>query len=406
MTPMRIRDNFYVVPNLPHNFILSRSILRKLGYTLEQKQDQVFEHKATDEVLEGQNEEVIMENMDEFKHENENENFGKQKNVKEEKSFLNKFRKTHNVELDIGEILLDAKTSELVSESDSNVAKDNEHKNKNENRNMKIKVGKETNVIKIGKSKNIMIQQAIEELIRRNQKLIANTSFDIGKLKLKLKEMEMKIELKEDFKEKAIKNRPYPLNQAHQEEVKRQVRELEKAGIIRKSSSQFAAPVVLVKKKGGSLRMCVDYRKLNQATIRDEWPLPNIGEVIETIRGKCVFSKLDIRAGYLHVPIREKDKHKTAFIAPNGLYEWNRMGFGFTNAPATFQRIMTSMFDDLEDVEIYIDDLLIASETEEEHLQTLQQVFQRFEQHNLKLAIDKCEFLQEQLVFLGQVISI
>src|ERR1700733_779715 len=205
MTPMRIRDNFYVVPNLPHNFILSRSILRKLGYTLEQKQDQVFEHKATDEVLDGQNEEVIMENMDEFKHEQENENFSKQKNVKEEKSFLNKFRKTHNVELDIGEFLLDEKTSELVSESDSNVAKDNEHKNKNENKNMKIKIGKETNVIKIGKSKNIMIQQAIEELIRRNQKLIENTSFDIGKLKLK--EMEMKIELKEDFKEKAIKNK-------------------------------------------------------------------------------------------------------------------------------------------------------------------------------------------------------
>ena len=142
----------------------------------------------------------------------------------------------------------------------------------------------------------------------------------------------------------------YPIPEQHVSEVKRQMRELENAGHIRKSKSSYSAPVVVASKKNGEWRLCIDYRALNYITVRDEFSLPVIHKILTRLHGCKWFSTLDLKSAYAHVPIAEKDKHKTAFRVNNVLYEWNVMPFGLTNAPPTFQRIMQQIFGDLENV--------------------------------------------------------
>ncbi|ETO00778.1 hypothetical protein RFI_36662, partial [Reticulomyxa filosa] len=119
-----------------------------------------------------------------------------------------------------------------------------------------------------------------------------------------------------------------------------------------------------------------------------------------------VFSKLDIRSVYWHVPIRESDHNKTVFITPNGLFEWNRMGFGFSNAPAIFQRAMTCMFEDIDDVDIYIDDLLVSTETEQQHINVLEKIFQRLRAHNMKLAMKESDEIGANPQYVEKILKI
>ncbi len=192
------------------------------------------------------------------------------------------------------------------------------------------------------------------------------------------------------------------------EEVREHLKEMIAAGAIRPSESPYSSNVVLVRKKDGSLRFCLDYRRLNAKTIRDAYSLPRIDETIDALAGSRYFSKLDLRSGYWQVAMKEEDKAKTAFsVGPLGFYECNRMAFGLTNAPSTFQRLMERCMGDLHlrDCLIYLDDIIIYSKTFEEQCTKLEAVFSRLQQHSLKLKGSKCEFFKDRVQYLGHIVS-
>ncbi len=164
---------------------------------------------------------------------------------------------------------------------------------------------------------------------------------------------------------------------------------------------------MLVKKKDGSLRMCVDYRQLNSKTRKDAFPLPRIEELLDTLTGARWFSTLDLASGYNQVPVTEGDKQKTAFCTPFGLFEWNRMPFGLCNAHSTFQRLMERLFGDqqCQSLLLYFDDIIVFSSSVEQHLEWLEVVLGRLEREGLKAKLEKCVFLQSQVRYLGHVIS-
>lgn len=182
---------------------------------------------------------------------------------------------------------------------------------------------------------------------------------------------------------------------------------MEEAGVIRPSKSPYASQMVVVVKKDGSLRICVDYRKLNLYSTRDAFPLPRIEDALEALGQSKYFSTLDLTSGYWQVEVAEQDKHKTAFSTPMGLYEANRMPFGLQNAPSTFQRLMTCCFGDLNYINllIYLDDIIVFSKTFEEHLERLQVVFNRLREHGLKLKPSKCHLMKKEVQYLGHVVS-
>src|SRR4051812_27713261 len=144
-------------------------------------------------------------------------------------------------------------------------------------------------------------------------------------------------------------------------ELKKQIQELEEKGYIRPSTSPWGVPVLFVKKRDGSMRMCVDYRALNTATIKNKYHLPRINDLFEQLEGACVFSKIDLISGYHQLKIRPQDVPKTAFVTRYGLYEFLAMSFGLTNAPTYFMNLMNSVFMDFLDkfVVLFIDDVLI-----------------------------------------------
>ena len=192
------------------------------------------------------------------------------------------------------------------------------------------------------------------------------------------------------------------------EEVREHIKEMLDADAIRESQSPFSSNIVLVRKKDNSLRFCIDFRKLKNRTVKDAYSLPRIEETIDSLSGAKYFSKLDLRSGYWQVGIKEADKHKTAFsVGPLGFFECNRMAFGLTNAPATFQRLTERCMGELHLKEclIYLDDIIIFSKTFEEHLERLENVFKQLERHGLKLKGSKCEFFKTQVQYLGHIVS-
>ena len=190
-------------------------------------------------------------------------------------------------------------------------------------------------------------------------------------------------------------------------EVKDHLQDLLTRGVIRPSSSNYASPIVVVRKKSGDIRLCIDYRKINSKTIRDQYPLPRIDECLDALGGSKFFSTLDLASGYHQVAMAEKDKHKTAFTCPFGLYEFNRMPFGLCNAPATFQRLMQSTMHDFifQVLLVYLDDLLVFSKSFEEHLSNLNKVFNRLREVGVKLNPEKCVFGKTEVPFLGHIVS-
>ncbi|WVZ80632.1 LOW QUALITY PROTEIN: hypothetical protein U9M48_028091 [Paspalum notatum var. saurae] len=178
-------------------------------------------------------------------------------------------------------------------------------------------------------------------------------------------------------------------------------------GFIRPSSSPWAFPVLFVDKKDGSRRMCVDYRALNDVTIKNKYPLPRIDDLFDQLQGACVFSKIDLRSGYHQMKIRPSDIPKTAFITRFGLYEYTVLSFGLTNAPAYFMNLMNKVFMEYLDkfVVVFIDDILIYSKTEEEHEEHLRLVLQKLRDHKLYAKLSKCEFWLDQVPFLGHIVS-
>ena len=208
--------------------------------------------------------------------------------------------------------------------------------------------------------------------------------------------------------EKPIKCTPYRLSSMEHQFVNKAIQELLETNRISPSKSNYSSPIVLVKKKSGDLRLCIDFRKLNQLTVRDNYPLPHIDIILDQFFGAKIFSSLDLANGYWQIPVHADDRHKTAFITQKGLYEWNVMPFGLCNAPATFQRIMHNVFSDLigKFVLVYIDDIIIYSRSLEEHLQHVTIVFDLISDVNIRLNPTKCDFFSEQLTFLGHIVSV
>ena len=191
------------------------------------------------------------------------------------------------------------------------------------------------------------------------------------------------------------------------EEVKALLNDMEKRGIIQPSKSPWASPVVLVRKKDNTLRFCVDYRRLNELTRKDAYPLPRVDDTLETLSGSRWFSTLDLLSGYWQVEMAESDRDKTAFINKEGLYEFKVMPFGLSNAPATFQRLMDLTLAGLQWAQclVYLDDIIVVGRTFEEHLGNLGLVLQRLQNARLKVKPSKCALFQDQVCYLDHIIS-
>ena len=200
---------------------------------------------------------------------------------------------------------------------------------------------------------------------------------------------------------------PYRMPLLKKELLKTELDRLLDQGIIEACESPWAAPVVLVPKKDGKIRLCVDYRRLNAITVSDKYPMPRIEDLIHQAKNTKFMTTLDMRAGYHQVKVRECDKDKTAFTTPFGIFRYIGMSFGLKNAPATFQRLIDSFRTGLPHILIlaYLDDLIILSETFEKHLSDLHDVFRRLELYNLTLNRDKCVFACSTVKYLGHLIT-
>nr|VZI20025.1 unnamed protein product [Spirometra erinaceieuropaei] len=192
-----------------------------------------------------------------------------------------------------------------------------------------------------------------------------------------------------------------------QKQLEQTIKDMLDKHVIRPSPSPWASPIVLVKKKDGSLRLCVDYRRLNAVTVKDSFPLPRIDTTLEALAGAPCFSTLDLQSGYWQLEMAPEDRPKTAFSIPSGLYEFETMPFGLENAPDTFQRLMASVLRDLRPTAclVYLDDVIVHESTVESHLDNLQTVFNRLQAVGLKLNPAKCRFLKKSVPFLGHIVS-
>jgi hypothetical protein len=187
--------------------------------------------------------------------------------------------------------------------------------------------------------------------------------------------------------------------------AKAEFAELEKQGVVRRSSSNWASPLHMVMKSDGTWRPCGDFRRLNLVTKEDRYSCPNIGDLTARLAGCKVFSKLDLRKGYHQVPVRAEDVHKTAIIMPFGLYEFLRMPFGLRNAGQTFQRMMDEVMAGLSFCFVYLDDVLVASPDHRQHVRHIREVLARLQQHGLVLNAEKCQFGVSTIEYLGHRIS-
>jgi hypothetical protein len=199
----------------------------------------------------------------------------------------------------------------------------------------------------------------------------------------------------------------YRLSQPEMQELRKQLKELLDKGYIEPSTSPFGAPILFVKKKDGSMRMCIDYRALNKVTIKNKYPLPRIDDLLDSLSGSTCFSSLDLKSGYWQLEIAAEDKHKSAFRTPFGHYQFKCLSMGLTNAPSTYQNVMNDIFREyLNDfVLVYLDDILVYSRTPEEHLHHIQLVLQKLRDERLYASRKKCDFGKTHLEFVGHIIG-
>ena len=204
-----------------------------------------------------------------------------------------------------------------------------------------------------------------------------------------------------------VSKAPYRMAPAELKELQIQLQELLDKGFIRPSHSPWGAPVLFVKKKDGTLRMCIDYRELNKLTIKNKYPLPRIDDLFDQLKGTSNFSKIDLRSGYHQLRIKESDVPKTAFRTCYGHYEFLVMPFGLTNAPAAFMDMMNRVFAKYLDkfIIVFIDDILVYSKTREEHEEHLRTTLQLLRDHKLYAKFSKCDFWLNKVHFLGHVVS-
>ena len=205
----------------------------------------------------------------------------------------------------------------------------------------------------------------------------------------------------------SIYKKPYRMGSEELAELKKQLEKQLRKGFIRPSASPWGSPVLFVAKKDGTIRLCIDYRSLNEVTIKNKYPLPKIEDLFDQLNGAKVFSKIDLRSGYYQLKIRPQDIPKTTFVTRYGLYECMVMSFGLTNAPAYFMYLMNKVFMEYLDkfVVVFIDDILVFSKSEEEHEQHLRMVLDKLREHQLYAKFSKCEFWLREVGFLGHVLT-
>ena len=203
-----------------------------------------------------------------------------------------------------------------------------------------------------------------------------------------------------------IRQKPYRVPYSRRGQVKLEIQKMLDAKVIRPSTSPWASPIVLVDKKDGTIRFCVDYRKVNQVAKFDAYPMPRVEEVLDSIGSAKFITTLDLARGYWQIPLAESSKEISAFTTPYGLYEFEVMPFGLHNAPATFQRMIDHLLTGCEDYSGgYIDDLVIHSQTWEEHLQHLWEVLNLLQRADLTLKVGKCQFGRGEVHYLGHVVG-
>lgn len=243
-------------------------------------------------------------------------------------------------------------------------------------------------------------EKQAKALLHRHSAVFSRGEGDIGCTSL----VEHQIPLTDNI---PIRQRYRRLPPSQYEQVKAHIQQLLEAGIVKPSCSPYSSPIVIVQKKGGDMRLCVDYRLLNAKTRKDAYPLPRIEESLDALTGAKWFSTLDLASRYNQVPVAEADKAKTAFCMPLGLFEFNRMPFGLCNSPSTFQRLMERIFGDqsFQSLLLYLDDIIIFSSSFEEHLQRLELVLTCLQKNQLKLKLSKCHFFQPEVKYLGHVVS-
>ena len=199
----------------------------------------------------------------------------------------------------------------------------------------------------------------------------------------------------------------YRLSPAELDVLRERVKQLIEEGWISPSTSPYAAPVLFARKKDGSLRMCIDYRALNKLSVKNKFPLPRIDDIFDQLKGATIFSKIDLDSAYHQVQIAPEDRAKTAFVTQFGHFQFNVMPFGLTNAPATFQSLVNKVLGPYlgKFVIVYLDDILIYSRNEEEHLKHLRLIFQALLKYQLQAKASKCEFLKSSLEYLGHIVD-
>ncbi|XP_035809415.2 uncharacterized protein LOC118471094 [Amphiprion ocellaris] len=240
----------------------------------------------------------------------------------------------------------------------------------------------------------------LRDKLARRSDVFSLDEWDVGLAK----DVEHSIRLADD---RPFRERSRRLAPADIDDVRRHLQELLAAGIIKESRSPYASPIVIARKKNGKVRMCIDYRTLNRRTIPDQYTTPRIDDALDCLSGSRWFTVLDLRSGYYQIPMKEQDKEKTAFICPLGFYQFERMPQGITGAPATFQRLMEKAVGDMNllQVLVYLDDLIVFGRTLEEHEERLLKVLDRLREVGLKISIDKCQFCQPSVKYVGHIVS-
>lgn len=204
-----------------------------------------------------------------------------------------------------------------------------------------------------------------------------------------------------------VRKRAYRISHEKKTWLKQELQQMLNAGIIRPSTSPFASPITIVPKEDGSLRLCTDYRQINAQTELYPYPMPFVDDIINDTGGCKWFSRIDLCKGYWQVPLQEESKKYTAFITPFDVYEYNRLPFGWKNSGAWFQRMMNTVLKEFigDFCNVYVDDVIIYSRTEEEHCSHLSQVLEALSNSHLKINKKKSEFFQRKVVFLGRVLD-
>ena len=240
----------------------------------------------------------------------------------------------------------------------------------------------------------------LERILRDNSDLFAQSDADLGQTPL--------TRLNIDTSGAApVSQAPYKTPFSQRKYVEEQIRKMEEAGIIRQSISPWASPIVIVGKKDGSKRFCVDYRRLNKVTKANSYPLPLIEDILASLGGAKYFTSLDLRSGYWQIPMEEESIEKTAFCSFMGLREFLVMPFGVKGGPASFMSLMDKVLDGYKYkfTTAYLDDVLIYSRTFEDHLDHITKVFQRLREARLKMKAEKCEFLKSEVQYIGHVVK-